>query len=167
MNIELRPAALSDVPDLVTILRESSEFKVSQGDELWTPTPFTTEEVTEIVVSGNTHVASIASQAIGSVVLMWNDARMWGPEKGNDNQAAYIHRLAIKDGFRGQGLGELIVAWASAEAFRDNRRLLRLDCSYENPKLCSYYQRMGFKEVGRKELHNPRYTPAFYEKSIY
>jgi 8-oxo-dGTP diphosphatase len=41
---------------------------------------------------------------------------------------------------------------------------LRLDCSYENRALCEYYEKQGFKEVGRTNIGG--YSAALYEKSV-
>lgn len=165
-TIQIRPAAMDDVPELVTILQEAKTLKNSKGDNTWGPYPFTTTEVAETVAIGNTYVAAVDGQPAATIDLAWNDARMWGPDKGNDNQAAYIHRIAVRQAYRGQHVGELILAWAAAEAIRAERPLLRLDCSYQNRKLCSIYEAMGFKEVGRKDLSGPDYSVAFYEKPV-
>ncbi len=176
MNIEMRQANMADVPALVSILQEAAEFKASQDDNIWGSDPFTAEKVEGMVTDGDTHIASVNGHAAGSVTLPWSDERKWGPGKGNDGRALYIHRMAVNNRFRGRyRVGELMIVWAGAQVLRANREYLRLDCSYDNPRLSAYYERRGFKEVERKDLDNstgtknpqiPVYKVALFQKSV-
>jgi ribosomal protein S18 acetylase RimI-like enzyme len=147
--LDLRSAVASEVPALVQILNEAQDYKAGQGDEDWGDTPFTTEEVGEMVATGNTYVGTVDGQPAAAVMLTWEDAPIWD-EKGVDEQAAYVHRLAVGDRFRGQHLGEQILEWAGDEARKAGRKYLRLDCPAGNEKLQSYYRSLGFQLIDKQ-----------------
>lgn len=164
MSFEVMPATMADVEDLALILQEAAAFKLSQGDTIWGRYAFTKDEAADIIAGGETYIARIDQQPAASVRLLWDDVRMWGPEKGADNQAAYIHRLATRNSFRGQGIGGRVLAWAGSRAQETGRPYLRLDCPAQNQKLCAYYLSQGFSFVGQEVRDN--YAPAFFEKTI-
>lgn len=173
MALEIFSAAPEDALALATLMQEAADFKLSRGDILWGPEPFTTEEALSMIATGNVYVARIDGYLAGSTVLTWEDERMWDA-KGLDQDAAYIHRLASGDKFRGQRVGEIIVSWVSDRAREARRPYLRLDCEYDSA-LSAYYERLGFQEVervdrpaskGARNPNNPVYKAALYQKSI-
>lgn len=101
-------------------------------------------------------------KAVGTVALGWEDESSWGSQ---DPDAGYIHRLAIKDGYQGQGIGEQMIDWANNQLKQNNRQFLRLDCAINNKALCTYYEKQGFVRVAEKE-YSPTYTAALYERPI-
>jgi GNAT superfamily N-acetyltransferase len=78
-----------------------------------------------------------------------------------------MHRLAVKDGYHGQGLGSQIIDWAKSQVAAQGRQLLRLDCEAANKELCDYYVDLGFTQIGAR--HIPEYgdyVAALFEQSV-
>ena len=174
MSIDIHLAAPIEAPELAALLTDAGQLKMSKGDTAWGPAPFTTEESLGMLATGRIYIAHQDGQVAGTVALSWDDEGMWG-QKGLDQQAAYIHRLATGSRFRGQGIGAQIVSWVSDQASEAGRPFLRLDCAYDNRELCNYYEKLGFQETARKDLpksqgarnpNNPVYRAALYQKSI-
>jgi GNAT superfamily N-acetyltransferase len=166
MFLEVRPTTPSDAPALTEILQEAAAFKVARGDDMWTGKPFTEEEAAQIIDKGETFIGSVDGIHAVSFALQWSDERIWGAPTGLDDQAAYIHRLAVRERFRGKQIGERALAWAADYTAQNDRHYLRLDCSFLNAGLCDYYEQQGFAQVGKKELYNPYYAVAYYQKSV-
>lgn len=165
-HLEFRPATVEDAPELTEVLQQAAVFKASLGDNIWGPEPFTDKETIDSISGGNTYIALSSGELAGSLVVLTSDERIWGAEKGTDGKAIYLHRLAVGESFRGQHVGELMMKWAIGKARELGKTLIRLDCSTDNEKLCEYYDRNGFKEVGRKVLMDPYYGVSFREKRI-
>ncbi len=172
---ELLAASTGDLGDIRALMQEASDFKQSQGDDLWGDAPFTDEEVAKLIDSGNMFVYKLAGVTAASLLLTKNDERMWGEDEGGDGSALYIHRLCVGDAFRSQGIGSEVVQLAEEYALKDGRTKLRLDCPYDNQPLCKYYERLGFSEVRRYDrpssvgARNPNkdvYRAAFYQKDL-
>lgn len=60
----------------------------------------------------------------------------------------------------------LLVA-RQAQVQAAGRRLLRLDCVETNPTLRRYYERLGFRVVGRREFNRPGWHPTIlFERNL-
>ena len=78
-----------------------------------------------------------------------------------------MHKLAIIDGYHGQGIGEQVIDWALVQTKKRGRTILRLDCENSNTNLCEYYIKLGFTKIGTKlSPLNTDYNAALFEKSI-
>lgn len=166
VSFEVTKATSGDAIELgIIILNEALAFKLSQEDEAWGSDPWTPEEVNHSINAGNTYIARVDGKVAGSVILIWNDERSWD-ERGTDGQAGYIHRLTTRKEFRGQRVGEKVIAWAEGVVSSTGRTKLRLDCSPHNRKLCRYYEKQGFIAVGRRHFPEDDHIIALYEKSI-
>lgn len=159
-NLNIRKVKTFDAPVVAAILTDAVRRKLYHGDTAWGSGEFTIEEMQRLIEKSPTYLAYQNGDAVGTVALQWEDTRVWGDQPP---VAGYIHRLAIKEGCEGQGMGEKIISWAGNEVSLQGRRLLRLDCDEKNEKLCAYYERLGFKKVGIKDLSEDGYIAALYE----
>jgi len=103
------------------------------------------------------------SSIAGTVGLDWNDD-IW--EDDSENNACYIHRLAVAKEYHGQNLGEEILNWAQEKAEQKGRKYLRLDVNINNKKLRRYYENQGFKLSGTKYFPDYNYTAALYQQAL-
>jgi ribosomal protein S18 acetylase RimI-like enzyme len=161
----IQQAQPEDAEALAGILTSAMRYKIAHGDMAWGSKPYTAEEVDERIEEGNTYVARLGNILVGTLMLLWEDKMMWGEQQPI---AAYVHQLAVKDGYRGMDLGKQLLDWASLQATNKGRELLRIDLSPENDGLKTYYEGLGFKWVENREIHAPRatYTAALYERPI-
>jgi ribosomal protein S18 acetylase RimI-like enzyme len=163
MAFEICRATLASAESLRQTLEEARRFKLSLGDDAWGEQPFTLEEVRSIITKGNTFVASLDGQPAGSLVLRWEDQRIWG-KRGLDDQAGYLNRLAVRNNFRGQNLGEQLITWGCSQINAAGRSHIRLDCSPANVGLCAYYEHQGFQQKGVRDLQE--YQAALYQQKV-
>lgn len=165
MRLSIRKAALSDTVDLAEILTQAMQYKLSLGDKAWGEHPYTAEQVQEQIVKGNTYVAWINDKRVGTLILLWEDEMYWGKQPP---EAAYVHKLAIRDVYHGQGIGEKLLDWADQQAGEQRRKLLRIDFPPTNAGLRAYYEKLGFRWVMDREIHAPHatYIAALYERPV-
>jgi len=159
MALKIDRANINQVPLLVDIFNQALGYKLVHKDLCWGSEPYTHKEVKGFIESSLTYTCSISEELVGAFILQWED-KLWGKK----DYGGYIHKLAIKDGWHGRGLGEEIINWALAEVTRNGRKFLRLDCDLKNTKLCTYYEKLGFKLVGTKDLTG--YSAALYELTV-
>ena len=105
--------------------------------------PFGEDEVGRMIQSGNMFVYRLEGIAAASVMLLWGDVGMWGEKEGDDGSAVYIHKLCTGDTFRGRGVGKQVMTQVESFAQKNGKKRLRLDCPYDNPYLCGYYEKTG------------------------
>ncbi|MBL4796792.1 MAG: GNAT family N-acetyltransferase [Oleispira sp.] len=70
---------------------------------------------------------------------------LWG---NNQDDAHYIHKLAIQRQYSDRGLGRNILDVIKSKAQQENIKYLRLDCVAHNDKLREYYESCGFNLKG-------------------
>jgi ribosomal protein S18 acetylase RimI-like enzyme len=162
-SLQIIPATKADIPELVSLLTAAVGYKVQHADMAWGTGAYTETEVTQLLEAGSLYTARIDDEVVATLVLQWED-EMWEPQAA---QAGYVHRLAVKQGFHGQNLGQQLLDWAASETTKRGRHYLRLDCPAANTKLCAYYESCGFTKVGTKPdpIHED-YTPALYERRL-
>jgi GNAT superfamily N-acetyltransferase len=71
------------------------------------------------------------------------DHRFWPDLPGND--VAYVHRIAVRRQFAGQGVSTGMLEWPVNHAAALGRSYLRLDCEADRRELRSIYERFGFR----------------------
>lgn len=164
MSFEIHKVTPDDTLDLQTILEEARAFKASCGDPGWGDVPFTADHVARIIDHDDTYLAVLHGQPAGTMKLIEEDPEIWGPDKGEDGKALYIHRFAVANAFRGQGVGSHFIEWACQQVVDASRLHLRLDCNPANHKLREYYERHSFWYVGDSPVTD--YPAALHERRV-
>lgn len=79
------------------------------------------------------------------------DQHVWG--RLND-EAVYLHRLALSRSEIGSGLGKVVLQWMVNHLRNEGKSTLRLDCVGDNVKLNEFYLNNGFEMVGTSDGHS-------------
>ncbi len=74
---------------------------------------------------------------------IYSDKLLWGDRDQDD--AVYVHRLAVNPEFRGKRLFVYVFDWLLKEAKQKGRKYLRLDTWGDNPKMIAYYESFGYQ----------------------
>lgn len=98
---------------------------------------------------------------LGMVRILKEDLLYWGKQK---DKSLYVHSLVIREKFNKKGLGKIILEKIEGLGKKEEYRYLRLDAVSSNTKLCEYYEKQGFKKVGKKELTET--VNNLYQKEI-
>jgi GNAT superfamily N-acetyltransferase len=139
---DLGVATPDDLAAVLGILDEAAAWLWSRGIRQW-PEHFEPQWVLPRLEAGETWLAWSGHEAVGTFALQWDDVA-WSDH--HDDDAGYVHRLAVRRS--AAGLGRRLLDDA-AELVRDARRhFLRLDCMSANDVLCSYYADLGFEPRG-------------------
>ena len=158
----LRVATEADLPAVLDLLREASEWEIARGLPHPWPIPFPLNRIRPALDQGAVYlVEDDAGAAAATVTLLWEDPAFWG-ERPPD--AGYVHRLAARRANAGRGIGRAVLAWAEGETRRRGRGFLRLDTLTESEGLLRYYRSSGFVPVGEVTLVGLRFT--LFEKRL-
>ncbi len=146
----IRPAMAQDVEAVSDILREAARWLDNAGMSLWREGELVPSAIAPDVSAGLFHLAECAEGFCGTVRFQLEDSAFW-PEARED-EAAYIHRLAIRRQYAGAGLSAFILDWAAARTRELGRRHLRLDCVASRPRLRAIYESFGFQHVDDRHI---------------
>ena len=163
-QITLVQAQPSELDTVVDILEEAASWLTSRGIDQWRQGSFLGpryDSIADQVNRGEVYLAILDGKPVGTLTLQWQDKNFWGDVP---DDAAYVHRIAIRRAYAGKDLGRQLLQWAESAAAAAGKNFLRLDCMAENSALCEYYERANFESRG--EIQGEGWRGRLYEKSI-
>jgi GNAT superfamily N-acetyltransferase len=160
-TLDVRLARTDDVPAVVALYRETTDWIRAQGfDPGEAPRPLA-EIVAERVGTGTVYIALLGGEVVATMTVLREDVEMWG-ERPND--ALYLHGFGVKRAYAGQRIGLALLDWLAKMARGAGREYVRLDCEAGNRKLRDYYEHAGFAYRG--DVTTPSHTGSRYERAV-
>lgn len=166
-GVTMRPAAPGDAATFAEIHEEIARWLWERGIHQWQPGTFPIKWIQDAIARGELYLASEAGTVIGAVIVQASDTFTWG-EASLADAASYVHGLRVRRSAAGRGIGLALLRWAEREIAARGNHLVRLDCTAENPALCAYYERAGYRRVQTKAHQGGDriYLVAMFEKSL-
>jgi GNAT superfamily N-acetyltransferase len=161
MQVTVREATQADCDVVSSILLEAAAWLQARGTPMWRDSELLTERIRGDVGAGLFFLALCAGEPAGTIKFQLSDPLFW-PDVPDD--AAYVHRLAVRRRFAGGTISFALLTWAIARAAALGRRFLRLDCEASRSRLRAVYERFGFRHHSDRQV-GP-YFVALYEYSI-
>jgi len=143
---------------VLAVLAEASAWLGERSVDQW-PDRFPTGWVLPAIEAGETWLAELEGQIVGTLVVQWEDPLFWA---GYPTDAGYLHRLAVRR--HGAGLGGRVLRWAERHASGAGKSYLRLDCVASNESLRAYYERAAYEYVG--DVTVDEYVQSRYERRV-
>ncbi len=150
-----------DLPLALDIMQEAAAWLIETGKPLWRLEDITQQKILAGITKDDIYVGWVAGESVVTLILQWSDPFLW-PQTKNDS--GYIHKLAVRRHFAGTNIARQMVEWAKGKAKLQGKDFLRLDCAADRPKLCTFYENLGFRRVDRRMV-GP-FDMAFYELRI-
>ncbi len=110
---------------------------------LWREGELEPARIAEDVAAGLFFLAEYSHDPAGTFKFQLEDPAFW-PDVSHEN-AAYVHRLAVRRRYAGGGLSTRLLRWAADRTLALGRRFLRLDFEASRPRLREIYERFGFQ----------------------
>jgi ribosomal protein S18 acetylase RimI-like enzyme len=151
-----------DVNSAIAIMREVAQWCEKTGKNMWKLDELVKEKLMKGLTPQNFYIGKIKGKEVSSMILQWYDSIFWPDVK--ENESGFIHKLCVKREYAGQGISRKMVMYARDECKRRGIRYLRLDTGWNRTKLCTHYEGLGFKKVGKRVVNNKEY--ALYEMLV-
>jgi ribosomal protein S18 acetylase RimI-like enzyme len=97
---------------------------------------------------------------VGVFSVAYEDAAIWGEHERGEH--IYLHRIARAATYPGRGLIAAGLGWAREQCRALGRAGLRMDTWASNEVLVAFYERQGFRVVGRRRIGVEPQLPAHY-----
>jgi GNAT superfamily N-acetyltransferase len=150
MTITISQALPRDAEIVSGILLEAAEWLRKRNMPMWRTDELSPEQIAPDVADGYFFLAWRDGEAVGTIKFQLQDALFW-PDTPAD-EAAFVHRLAVRRAFAGGQLSALLLRWAAERARSLGRRFLRLDCEASRPRLRAVYERCGFRHHSDRQV---------------
>jgi ribosomal protein S18 acetylase RimI-like enzyme len=143
---DLKPAG---APRAHAILRESAAWLKKRGMDQWQEfLEGGAEFVERRMREGVLYLVERGGEDAACVTLQMQDP-FWDA-LGLDQQAAWVHSLAVRPKFTGRKLGKALLTFVESLAMARGRDLARLDVYDANARLKAYYAALGYRERDAK-----------------
>jgi GNAT superfamily N-acetyltransferase len=154
-QLVIREAAEADAPMIADTLIEAAKWvEQLDGSVMWVEGELEEDRVRAEVHGRMFVVAEIDGQIAGALRFQLEDRLFWPDLDGRDS--AFVHRLAVRRAFAGQGVSTALLEWTVDRAGTLGKRYLRLDCDADRSRLRAFYERFGFR------LHSYRQVGSYY-----
>ncbi|HEX6819756.1 MAG TPA: GNAT family N-acetyltransferase [Ktedonobacterales bacterium] len=153
-------ATANDAETLLAIHEDVAHWLWCRDIRQWEPGTFPRQQLDVWIARGEAYLARLDGAAVAMLTLHWSDEETWGvmPE-----DAGYVHSLAVRRQYAGQGIGRALLAWTEREVAAAGKEYLRLDCMAQNAALRAYYEHAGFVE--RRDIAHDAWS-TLYEKRV-
>jgi GNAT superfamily N-acetyltransferase len=163
-DLHIRLAEPYESSHIIKLLRDTAHWIQEQGINQWSYLldGGEDEEIVRCIENNQTYVVEKNGELTATFTLYpsqneW-DQEIWGHQEEN---AVYLHKLAVNSAYMKQGIGNVILSWIS-EAVRAD--LIRLDCVADNEKLNAFYKENGFELTGVTKGHS-KFQKQVHKKS--
>lgn len=165
-NYYMEQAQPQHTEAIMAILLEIAEWLRSKGSTQWGGLleGHDSHDTPAAIQRGDVFICKNEEEVGGIVMLLqqpseW-DRKLWGSEAHSEDQAIYLHRLAVKRSYANTGLGQAMLDWCSSGIRFEGKNIVRLDCIASSSQLNSFYSRNGYTYIGGKDGF------SIYEKPV-
>src|SRR5688572_1630934 len=144
MSIAIRQAQPSEAAIVEAMLVEAAQWVDALGEVMWDTGELLSERIAAETAAGQFYLALADGEPAGTIRFQLEDTLFW-PDLPADHTSAFVHRLAVRRRYKGQGVSTALLQWAIDHARALGRTHLRLDCDKSRPKLMSLYEGLGFQ----------------------
>jgi GNAT superfamily N-acetyltransferase len=162
VQFQVSPAKPADIDTVLGILDEATIWLRDRGlPTVWKPGEFSRASFLEQISREEVYIGLIDGKPAGTFILQWSDTFWWGEQPPD---AGYIHKLAIRPAYTGQGVGREMLKWAEGRTRAQGRKFLRLNCLAEDRKIRDYYENAGFTYL--RDATGPKGMASLYEEPL-
>jgi len=141
--IRFRAAKPAEAAVVADILHDAARWLEQAGTPMWRDDEMNPARIATDVQAGLYFLAEIDWVPAATVRFQLDDPEFWPDAPRPD--AAYIHRLARRQGCAGAGIAAAALAWAVGHTRQLGRHALRLDCEASRTRLRGLYEQFGFR----------------------
>ena len=138
-----------NIEESISIMREAAQRLIDRKEQIWDLSYLNAESLQNS--TEEFYVLWKDNESIATFILSFEDKLFW-PELSNDMSSAFIHKLAVRNNYTGKGYGKKCIDKAIEVCNSRKISSLRLDTDPNRPKLCKFYENLGFKLQQTKKV---------------
>ncbi len=167
-KINIIRAEISDLEDILSVVEDAKLFLKENGVDQWQD-GYPNEEVIRGDVSGNAYVLKCENETVGYFFFTSYERsydEIYGGEWKSSPKYLVLHRIALKNAFRGQSIPRLIYSFVEDFALNNGYLSLRIDTHEDNKIMRKSLIKNGFEYAGIIYLYESGAKRLAYEKNI-
>ncbi|MUH35796.1 GNAT family N-acetyltransferase [Zobellia amurskyensis] len=146
----VRPAKLSEIPQILNITRACAATMIKNGIYQWNENYPSQQAFESDIERGELYVLEEDGQIIGTIVLSTLMDEEYVPIEWltPSDKNIYIHRVSVHPDFQGKGMAQKMMAFAENYAQENAFVSVRLDTFSQNKRNQRFYEARGFERLG-------------------
>lgn len=148
----LKPATLSDVPFIWSILQQAIEQRRLDGSKQWQNGYPNEETIRNDIVNGSAYVLVEKEEIIAySAIIFGLEPTYWDIDGAwiTNGKYATIHRVATANAVKGRGIGAQLFQLIEAHCMEQNAPSIRADTNFDNVPMLKIFERLGYTFCGK------------------
>ena len=137
--------------EFLAILRQVGQWLIDNDQTLWQLDNLIANKLFDEYTLGNCYVMYADQLPAATFILQWKDPLYYADVP--DNTAGFIHKVAIRRAFAGQGLFAPMLDFCQKQCLARNIHQLQLETDATRPSLMRFYERHGFEPTYQKNIH--------------
>jgi len=133
---------IGNIEESVSVMREAAQRLIDRGEPFWSLEDLKTEDLQ--TPTAEFYVLWKDNESVATFILSFEDKLFW-PELPKDTSSAFLHKLAVRNNYTGKGYGKKCIDKAIEICKSGKISSIRLDTNPHRPKLCKFYENLGFK----------------------
>ena len=159
----IRPAKLSEIPDILSLTKACAHHMKEQGIDQWNEHYPNEEAFLKDIERNELHVLEAESGIVGCIAITPEIDAEYIPVKwlSPNGNSLYVHRLAVHPEYQGKGFARLLMDRAEDKARSGKYTSIRLDTFSRNVRNQRFYEARGYKRL--ESIYFPMQSPhPFY-----
>lgn len=168
--MELRKSIVSDVENIMVIIRQAQVSLKERGVNQWQNGYPNEDTIIGDISRGESYVLVKNGEVIATTMITFEEdtfyEKIYDGEWLNDGKYATIHRIAVCDEYKGLGISSQIILQTEELCRQNNIPSIKIDTHKENIPMRKVIEKNGFKYCGIVYVDGNSERVAF-EKLLY
>ena len=167
--MELRKSTQEDIVKIMTIINEAQKQLKDQGVDQWQNNYPNLDTINDDIRNNTSYVLMENEEIVATVVISFDGEKtydnIYDGKWITNNEYAVIHRLAVKDSYKGKGIASKVINCVEERCLEKNIHSIKIDTHMDNKSMQRLLKKCGFEYCGIIYLEDGNKRIAF-EKII-
>lgn len=147
----IRKTKMKDLVEIMVLFSQAQAYFKSHHIDQWQNGYPNEDIILQDIMHGSSYVLEENHQIIATMYLSFeedpNYRRIDGKWLSNDRYGV-IHRIVVKDDYKGKRIAEKLLDFSIQEAFNQSVKSIRVDTHEDNLSMQRFLKRNGFEKCG-------------------
>lgn len=150
--MKFRKSKIEDIPMMMEIIKQAQNYFKSKDIDQWQDGYPNEENLREDIIQGESYVMLLDDKIVATAAISFRGESTYNEiYRGNwlsDREYAVVHRVAVNDDYKGQGLSHKIIEFSQKKCKELGYSSIKIDTHKDNFVMRSLLEKNGFKYCG-------------------